>query len=300
MATSLLQSLSSYSRMIKLSHSLFALPFAGLSAILAILVSTDSNRILLWKSLWIIICMVSARSAAMGFNRYVDRDIDKQNPRTANREIPAGQVSEKNALFFILVSAIIFLAASAMISWLCFGLAFPALFLILFYSYSKRFTFLCHFILGAAIGVAPLAAWLAILNRLETMPIFWSLGLMFHIAGFDILYSIQDVEFDNQQGLHSIPSRFGVGFALILARILHILCFLFLFLAGFLAGLGIYYYIFLFITGILFILEHRMVSLEDLSKIPIAFFHINASISAVLFFGILIDKWADLLRRLNL
>ncbi|MEM7184301.1 MAG: UbiA-like polyprenyltransferase [Spirochaetota bacterium] len=294
-----LRSLSNYNKMIKLSHTLFALPFAGLATVLALVESKEEPNVLWQKVFWIGICMVSARSAAMGFNRYIDRDIDARNPRTALREIPAGKVSETNAIVFIVLSCLIFLAASWMIHFLCFVLAFPALFLVLFYSYSKRFTFLCHFILGASIGIAPLGAWIAILGSFSLIPILWSLGLLFHIAGFDILYSTQDSDFDRSQGLHSVPARFGIPFALLLAKVLHAISFAFLLYAGYTAHLGAYYYIFLAITGILFIAEHALVSPKDLSKVPIAFFHINASISGVLFLGILIEKLPQLIEKFS-
>lgn len=285
--------------MIKLSHTLFALPFAGLSTILALLHSTKSNSELIKTVLWILVCMVSARSAAMGFNRYADKEIDKLNPRTAQREIPAGKISEKSVLVFVILSSLLFIFSSFQINLLCFYLSFPALFIILFYSYSKRFTYLCHFILGLGIGIAPTGAWVAILEKVDILPFLWSMGLMFHIAGFDILYATQDIEFDRQNNLYSIPSQFGINASLWLSKLSHILSISFFIYAGYIGGLNYIYYIFLMLTGILFIIEHKLVSPKDLSKVPIAFFHINVSISIVLFLGILFDKWSALIQRFS-
>lgn len=187
-----------------------------------------------------------------------------------------------------------------MINFKCFLLSFPALFIILFYSLSKRFTFLCHFILGLGIGIAPSGAWIAILDKLELSTALWSFGLMFHIAGFDILYAMQDMDFDRQEGLYSIPAKFGLDTSFWIARLSHLFSFSLLLLAGYYAGLGMFYYIFLGIVAVLFLLEHSMVSREDLSKLPIAFFHINASISIILFLGILLDKGGPLLQKFGL
>jgi 4-hydroxybenzoate polyprenyltransferase len=243
--------------------------------------------------------MFAARSAAMGFNRYADREFDKANPRTANREIPAGVLSEKSVLWFTIFFGFLFLIASFLLSPLCFYLSIPALAIVLFYSYSKRYTMFCHFILGLGIGISPSGAWIAIQDNLELLPALWSFGLMFHIAGFDILYSSQDVEIDRKLGLHSIPSKLGIPTAFWIARFSHLIAFSLFVYAGILANLQIYYFIFLTFTGILFIVEHILVSPTDLKKIPIAFFHINASISVILFIGILLDKWKELLVKLS-
>ena len=223
--------------MVKFSHTLFALPFAGLASVIAILQSSLGLNELLWKLLLILICMFTARSAAMGFNRYIDRDFDKKNPRTANREIPSGVLSPQSVLGFTILFSILFLIASFLLSPLCFYLAIPTLFIILFYSYSKRFTVFCHFILGLGIGIAPSGAWIAIKNELELIPALWSFGLMFHIAGFDILYSSQDVEIDKKLGLYSIPSKLGIPKAFLIAKVCHIIAFSLFIWAGYLANL---------------------------------------------------------------
>ncbi|HRG47936.1 MAG TPA: UbiA-like polyprenyltransferase [Leptospiraceae bacterium] len=296
---SLFTTINNYGKMVKFSHTLFALPFAGLASVIAILKSNLTLNELLWKLLLILICMFAARSAAMGFNRYADREFDRANPRTANREIPAGVLSENSVLWFTIFFGLLFLIASFLLSPLCFYLSIPALAIILFYSYSKRFTLFCHFILGLGIGISPSGAWIAIQNNLELVPALWSFGLMFHIAGFDILYSSQDVEIDKKLGLHSIPSKLGLPTAFWIARLSHLIAFSLFVYAGILANLQIFYFIFLTITGVLFIIEHFLVSPTDLKKIPIAFFHINASISVILFIGILLDKWKELLVKLS-
>jgi len=283
-----------YGKMVKFSHTLFALPFAGLSMIIAILRTTLSRDELIIKSILILLCMVSARNAAMGFNRYVDKEIDRLNPRTTNRELPSGVISNTSVIIFTILFSFIFIVCTYYLNLFCFYASVPTLFIIFIYSYTKRFTWLCHYILGIGIGLAPSGAWIAITGQISIVPIFWTLGLMFHIAGFDILYSTQDMEYDKNNHLFSIPSRFGLIYSLNIARINHLIAFSLLFYAGFLSSLANYYYIFLLFVGILFTIEHLMVNKNDLSKVPIAFFHINASISIVLFLGILFDKYDEL------
>ncbi len=291
------EKLKNYSSMIKISHTLFALPFAAFSASLAILKSNLTKEEMIYKFVLIIICMFSARSAAMGFNRYIDSDIDAKNPRTANREIPSKKLDKNSVLYFIIFFSLVFIVTTYFISLFCFYFSFPTLFLILFYSVTKRFTFLCHFFLGFAIGLAPLAASVAILDKIEFLPILWTFGLMFHIAGFDILYSCGDAEFDKSNGLYSIPSKFGIKLAFTIARTSHVLSFSILVYAGIFANLGLTYFLFLSIIGILFLIEHILVKENDLSKLPIAFFHINAFISIVLFIGVLFDQWKAIIEK---
>lgn len=291
----LLETFTDFGRMVKFSHTLFALPFAGLASIIALLGSSLSKDELIRRLVLILVCMASARNAAMGFNRTADADIDAENPRTQNREIPSGKISRTTAWGFTLFFCFLFVGASYFINIYTFLLSFPALFIVLFYSYTKRFTWLCHFVLGLGIGIAPSGAWIAVRDSLSMIPVYWTLGLMFHIAGFDILYSTQDIDFDRSKGLYSIPSRFGVEKSLWIARTAHIISLGFLFMGGYSAGLGGIYYIFLIITAALFAAEHILVKPDDLSRVPIAFFHINASISVILFIGILADRWNDLL-----
>jgi 4-hydroxybenzoate polyprenyltransferase len=285
--------------MVKFSHTIFALPFAGLAVLLALPETQYSGNELILRLVLVIVCMVSARNAAMGFNRAIDEDFDKLNPRTKNREIPSGIISKQSVYSFTILFSLIFILASYFISFKVFLLSFPALAIVLFYSYTKRITWLCHYVLGLGIGIAPTGAWLAILDSFSLIPVLWSFGLMFHISGFDILYATQDYEFDRSVGLQSIPAKFGVSTALWVARINHVISIILLSLGGYLADLTWIYYIFLCITGILFFIEHWMVKPNDLSKVPIAFFHINASISVLLFIGIFVDRYSIIIDTLG-
>jgi 4-hydroxybenzoate polyprenyltransferase len=292
---SFFQTFVNYAKMVKFSHTLFALPFAGLSVVLALLETPHTGQELIKRILLVLVCMVSARNAAMGFNRLVDEVYDKKNPRTANRELPSGILKKSSVKNFTIFFSLVFLISCYFISLQIFFLSFLALGIILFYSYTKRFTWLCHYILGLGIGIAPTGAWLSVNDKWNLVPILWSIGLMFHISGFDILYSTQDRDFDEKEGLHSIPVRFGISSALWIARFNHIFSTILLFLGGYFANLGWIYYIFLAIISLLFFVEHTLVSPTDLSKVPIAFFHINASISIILFLGIFLDKYSLIL-----
>jgi 4-hydroxybenzoate polyprenyltransferase len=281
----LLQRTIVFGRMIKFSHTVFALPFALSSVIIA----SRDHGFSLWRLCWIVIAMVGARSAAMGFNRIADSGIDAANPRTSVREIPKGEISVSSAYLFVLASSAVFVMSAAMLGKLCFYLSFPVLAVLLGYSYTKRFTLFCHFYLGLAISLAPSGAWVAMTGSFSWVPLLLSLALMTHIAGFDILYACQDYEFDSKEGLHSIPARLGIKKALDISAYVHIASFVFFILIGVSAGLGIIYYISAIIIGILLVIEHRLVNPDDLSKVNIAFFHINSVISVVLFAGISFD-----------
>lgn len=271
-----------FGRMIKFSHTIFALPFALSSVIIA---SRDHGFSFL-RLFWIMVAMVGARSAAMGFNRIVDSGMDASNPRTSIREIPKGDISVGSASLFVLASSIAFVLSSAMLGKLCFYLSFPVLAVLLGYSYTKRFTLFCHFYLGFAISLAPLGAWVAMTGSISIIPVLFSLALMTHISGFDILYACQDYEFDSREGLHSIPAKLGVKKALEISSYVHVASFVFFMAIGFASGLGIFYYVSAIIIGILLIVEHRLVNPDDLSKVNIAFFHINSVISVVLLAGV--------------
>ena len=288
------KSLVDYLRMIKFSHTVFALPFAGIAFLLALPGSEAWNGgspggafyLLLGQ---IIICMASLRSAAMGFNRLADREIDAANPRTAVREIPRGVISPGNARLFIIISSLIFIATAFWINTLCGMLSPVAIALALGYSYSKRFTMFCHYILGLAIGIAPLAAWLAVRGTAEPLPLLWSGGLMMYIAGFDILYSCQDAAFDKEQGLHSLPARLGVKPAIYISRLTHLAAVGFFLWAGIEGKSGPVFWGALGIVALLFLTEHVLVRPGRLEKIPAVFFNVNAAISMVLFLGLLLD-----------
>lgn len=279
----LIEKTVTYSKMIKLSHTIFALPFALSGLILAIREHTVTPQMVFW----IVIAMVGARSAAMGFNRIADADIDADNPRTAIREIPSGTISKKEALAFTIFSSALLVFSAAMLSEICLWLSFPLLIFLFFYSYTKRFTWLAHIYLGFAIGLAPVAVWIAVAGVPDLSVVLLSLVLMTHIAGFDILYSCQDIDFDIEKKLFSIPSRFGVKKAFLISGVLHILTVILLSLLYFTVGFGVYYFIFTFIIAVLYIIEHRIVNPDDISNINIAFFHINSIISVVVFFAVL-------------
>lgn len=281
--------------MIKFAHTIFALPFAGIAVLIALPASdllSDGrpNAAFYWMMLKILICMVALRSAAMGFNRLVDRDIDAANPRTAGREIPSGKLAATTVGLLVIGFTLVFIATAFWINTLCGLLAPAAVLLVLGYSYTKRFTFLCHFFLGLAIGVAPTAAYIAILGRVDAAPLLWSAGLMFYIAGFDILYACQDADFDRASGLHSLPARFGVPAALWTARVAHVVALVLFLAAGRFSGTGPAFAATAVLVALLFLAEHLLVRPGRLERIPIAFFHVNASISSVLFLGLLVDR----------
>jgi len=272
-----------YSRMIKFSHTIFALPFALSSIVLV----QRAKPLDFATVFWIIIAMVGARSAAMGFNRIADAAIDAKNPRTAVREIPKGVISRGEAAFFTLIASVVFISASAMLSPWCFWLSFPVLALLFTYSYLKRVTWLAHLVLGFAIGMAPMAVWVAVTGALPGMISVLSLALMTYIAGFDILYACQDIEFDRAMGLHSIPASFGVGKAMGISTFLHVISALSLLSLYWLFPLSPVY---LFVVGIiafLFFVEHKLVNPDDLSRIDMAFFHVNSVISVLVLVAIL-------------
>lgn len=275
-----------YGRMIKFSHTVFALPFA----LSAVVLAQRSYPFDMRQLFWILLAMVGARSAAMGFNRIVDARFDAQNPRTEFREIPSGKLSLKSAGLFVVLSSVLFIVSAAMLGKWCFYLSFPTLAFILSYSYTKRFTWMAHIFLGMAIGLSPAGAWLAVANSLSWPVFILSAALMTHIAGFDIIYACQDMAFDQQKQLFSIPARFGVRFALLISTILHVLSFFALVAIYFVFDMTLLYLMTVCFIGILFLLEHLIVKPDDLEKVNIAFFHINSAISVVLFIGILLDE----------
>lgn len=272
-----------YGRMIKFSHTLFALPFA----LSAVVVAFETHPVSFWDLFWILSAMVGARSAAMGFNRIADAAMDMKNRRTAAREIPSGILSKKESWVFVIASALMFILSAAMLSRLCFFLSFPVLFFLFFYSYTKRFTQYCHLFLGFAISLAPAGAWVAITGTLSGGVVFLSLGLLSYIAGFDILYACQDIEFDQKEGLFSLPSNRGAQKAMTISAFLHCASFIFLFAMYLSFGMHPVFLIFLAVIGILLILEHHLVRPDDLTHINIAFFHVNSLISVLLFIGVL-------------
>lgn len=268
-----------YAQMIKLSHTVFALPF-GLAAL--VILSTD-HTITVEMVLWIIVAIVGARSAAMGFNRIVDAGIDSRNPRTSGRHIPRGTLSVKQAWSFTLLSAFVFVGAAAMLSPLCFVLSFPVLAVLFGYSYTKRFTSASHLVLGISIGLMPLGASVAVAGTITEATAVLSLALSTYIAGFDILYACQDIEFDRREGLRSIPSRLGVPAALAASSALHVISIASLAALYWMLPMGLAYILCIFLIGALFIVEHLLVRPSDLTRINVAFFNVNSIISVMVF-----------------
>lgn len=278
--------ITTYGRMIKFSHTVFALPFVLSAVVLAFRDHAPGIR----EIFWILAAAVSARSAAMGFNRIADLNFDRQNPRTQTREIPSGKLSLAAAAGFVAVFSAAFILSAAMLSALCFYLSFPALAVLFGYSYTKRFTRWCHLYLGFAISMAPMGAWIAATGTFSWGIAVLSLALMTYIAGFDIIYSCQDTDFDREQHLFSLPSALGVEKALKLSALLHFLslsCFLAIY--GML-DMGWIYLGTVGVIGVLFLVEHLLVNPKDLRHIDIAFFHVNSGVSVVLFLGILLDE----------
>ncbi|HSE30378.1 MAG TPA: UbiA-like polyprenyltransferase [Pyrinomonadaceae bacterium] len=266
--------------MIKIEHTLFALPFAFLGAVLA-----ANGLPALWQIIWIIVAMVGARSAAMAFNRIADRSYDAKNPRTATRALPAGLLSVGFVWMFTIVSAGVFFFAAAMLNRLTLLLAPVALASVLLYSFTKRWTLLSHIVLGWCLAIAPTAAWIAVRGQIgSAVPLFLSLVVLLWTAGFDVLYACQDVDFDRSEGLHSIPARFGVVNALWIARMLHAASFLALVSLYFLTNLGYVALIGVAATGVLLLYQHHLVKANDLSRLNAAFFTTNAFVSVILLF----------------
>ena len=258
---------AAYGRMIRFSHSVFALPFALTSAVLAAPAGGVGGR----KILWIVVAMVAARSAAMGFNRLVDQAIDARNPRTAGRELPKGVLSRGEAGLFVAISTAAFVLAAALLNPLCLALAPVALLIVFGYSYTKRFTAASQLVLGLSLAVAPVGAWLAIRGRFEVVPLVLGAAVVLWAAGFDTIYACQDADFDRREGLHSIPAYLGVPRALVLARVLHVGAIVLL--AG-LYGLAPLHPLYLagvaFVAGLL-AWEHTLVRPDDLSRVMQAF-----------------------------
>ena len=270
--------------MIKIEHTLFALPFAFLGATLAARdLPPQPASYWLSKLLWITLAMIGARSAAMTFNRIADRAIDAANPRTAMRALPAGLLDLKFAVVFAILSSALFLLAASQLNRLTLILSPIALGSVLTYSYTKRFTFLSHLILGWCLAIAPSGAWIAIQGRLTLVPVLLSLSVMLWTAGFDVLYACQDYDFDKLTGLHSIPRRFGISRALWIARGIHAVMFASL-VAFFLnAQLGWLGMVGVIATGALLVYQHSIVKANDLSRLNAAFFTTNAFVSVILF-----------------
>ncbi len=269
---------------VKLEHSVFALPFAYIGLFLAARGWPGFKPFLL-----LTVAMVGVRSWAMAVNRLLDVRYDRMNPRTQGRELVRGALTERQGWVFAGVSALVFVLACWGLNPLCFALSFPALIWAGFYSLTKRFTWLCHLVLGSVLGLAPVAGWLAFTPQIALAPVLFGLAVTFWVAGFDVLYASQDREFDSRHGLSSMPVRFGVGPALSMAGLMHANAVLLFALAGWAAALGWGYFGLLGVTAALLWVEHRLIGEDDLSRITLAFFTINGVIAASLFVGVLLD-----------
>jgi len=271
-------------RMIKIEHSVFALPFAFIGAFLA----ADG-----WPGLFnlvvLTIAMVAVRSFAMAFNRYADLDIDRENPRTQDRPLVTGELSTSFTLLFILGTAAVFVIMCALMNPLCLFLSPLALALSAFYSYCKRFTYWCHFVLGMVLGLAPLAGWLCVDPVISLPAVLLFCGVTLWVAGFDLLYACQDAAFDKERGLWSIPARLGIPSALAISTLSHVVAAVLFMLAGWAAGLDWVYFLIAGCVGLVLMGEHQMVKPDDMSRVNVAFFTLNGVIAVVLFFGVLID-----------
>ncbi|MFZ6022954.1 MAG: UbiA-like polyprenyltransferase [Bacteroidota bacterium] len=290
--------IKNYLSLVKFSHTIFALPFAMIGLVLGFKQATVMPSGLLHQQLkgyvhpyiisfvLVLVCMVTARSAAMAFNRYLDRHFDAKNPRTAIREIPRGIISPNSALRFVMFNGGLFILATWFINPICFYLSPVALFVILFYSYTKRFTMLCHLVLGLGLSLAPIGAYLAVTGGFHFLPILFSLAVIFWVSGFDIIYAMQDVEFDQAQELHSVPSMLGKKKALQVSTQLHVLSTVCIILAGIYAPFHWLYWIGVAVFGGMLIYQHSLVKPGDLSKVNIAFMTANGIASVV--FGALV------------
>ena len=273
-----------YLRMIKFPHSVFALPFAFTAAIMA-----AEGIPPLKKIFWITLAMVGARSAAMGLNRIIDRKIDLANPRTRNREIPKGIIKVSEAVLFTIISFAVLVLSAYMLNPLCLKLSPVAIAVLFLYSYTKRFTWATHFVLGLSLSAAPLGAWIAIRGTFDAEILPITIAIVFWLAGFDTLYALQDIDFDKSHGLYSIPRRFGIKKALLLARIFHLITFLLLLFSGLLFNRNIFYWVGMAVVAGMFIYEHSLVKENDLSKLDIAFFNMNGYISITVFVFTFLD-----------
>ena len=277
--------MKSYLSLVKFSHTIFALPFALIGFCLNFYLNTFPANIdqqwIMTKFVLVLACMVTARNAAMGFNRYLDRKFDAANPRTANREIPAGVISEKRAIVFVSINVILFITATWFINLLCFLLSPVALLVILGYSYTKRFTALCHLVLGLGLALAPVGAYLTISGAFHLLPILFGILVFCWVSGFDIIYALQDEGFDRSQGLHSIPAALGKAQALKVSQILHSLAVITLIVIAITSGLNWLYIIGAVIFMSLLRYQHSLVKPDDLSKVDMAFFTTNGIASVI-------------------
>ncbi|WP_144699369.1 UbiA-like polyprenyltransferase [Fictibacillus phosphorivorans] len=268
--------------MIKFEHTIFALPFAFLGAIMGNLVEEGTVPSLM-EWVWITLAMVGARSSAMALNRAIDSEIDGANPRTKTRAIPAKLLKRGEVYLFILVSLALLFVSAYQLNALSVKLLPLAVFFLVIYSYTKRFTYLCHIVLGVTIAIAPLGGWVGATGTLSPEAFLLFVGVLFWTAGFDVIYATQDAEYDKSHGLYSIPSAFGIANGLMTARWLHVASFIAFVSLGVVSGMGWIYYLGVFISGAIMVYEHSLVKPHDLSKLDVAFFTMNGVLSVVMF-----------------
>lgn len=300
-----------YLSLVKFSHTIFAMPFALIGFFLGMITFNrylqlgkfDQSQFkiisfgnvsahfiyLLQAFILVLVCMVAARSAAMAFNRYLDRSFDEKNPRTAIREIPKGIISANSALRFVILSSVIFVLATYFINSICFYLSPVALFVILFYSYTKRFTALCHLVLGLGLSLAPIGAYLAVTGRFDVLPVLFSFAVIFWVSGFDVIYALQDVEFDQSQQLYSIPAVLGKAKALRVSELLHLLSAACVISAGIYGHFHFLYWIGIAVFAGMLIYQHSLVKPHDLRKVNIAFMTANGIASVVFAIFVIAD-----------
>jgi 4-hydroxybenzoate polyprenyltransferase len=281
------KTINNYLSLVTFSHTIFALPFAIIGYFLALTVTGKTFDPKLLGL--VILCMVFARSAAMAFNRYIDRYIDIENERTAIREIPAGIVKPGSALLFVILNCILFVSTTFFINTLCFYLSPIALLVILGYSLTKRFTAFCHMVLGVGLALAPIGAYLAVTGEFAMLPLFFSFAVLFWVSGFDIIYALQDEEFDRSKRLHSIPVWLGRKGALILSTVLHVFSAVFVVYAGYYAHFNVWYWLGVCVFTGLLIYQHLLVKPDDLSKVNRAFFTTNGIASVVFSIFVLME-----------
>jgi 4-hydroxybenzoate polyprenyltransferase len=270
--------------MIKFEHTLFALPFAYVGAILVQKGVPSAHDLI-----WITLAMVGARTAAMSLNRLIDLSIDSLNPRTAKRALPSGLLSVKGVWIWVILSFVLLLFSAAQLSHLALVLSPGAIVVLSFYPYTKRFSWTCHLFLGFGLSLAPVGAWIAIADRVDLAPFMLGMGVVFWVAGFDIIYAVEDYDFDRRYGIYSIPACFGLKKALAIATAFHILAIIFFIFVAFILNLGLLYFLGIFIAMILLFKQHQLVSPDDLSRAGVAFFNLNGALSMTVFVFTLLD-----------
>jgi len=283
--------ISDYFSLIVFSHTIFAMPFAIIGYFLAVKFTKNAHFSIQQFAL-VILCMVFARSAAMAFNRYIDSDIDSKNVRTADREIPTGKISPSRAIFFVVLSSLLFIVSTFFINPICFYLSPLALIVVLGYSYTKRFTALCHLILGIGLSLAPIGAWLAVTGEFAWLPLYYSFAVIFWVGGFDLIYALQDESFDKQNKLHSIPAKLGAKSALLVSKIFHLISLFFIFYAGWNAHFGLFYWIGFGFYFTLIVYQHSIVKPTDLSRVTRAFGTTNGIASVIFATFVILELFA--------